>query len=185
MADKFVGYYNPAEAEAERIEIFSGKLLEYRAAQNWQGFINIALAAYEVLPLAFTYYEEIPDHLKYDFAIRAYENHGDSLESVRNAVINAGQYGRPELPAELRDKEVITIYRAGEEDPTRCKERLSWTTSLETALFFMYEYRGRHAEHLYKGEIRTADIIAYTNDRNENEVLQYNKVFNVVELPTE
>ena len=164
---------------------FLPQLMEYRDAGQWQKFISLSLTICELLPIAFNYFDEIPDELKYDFAIEAYINHGDNYPEVRKAVRHARKYGRPELPPEILAAEKITVYRAGEEPITECKKRISWTTDKDTALFFLNTYIGRHATHLYKAEIKTADIIAYTNARNEKEIMQYNKVFNIKELTPE
>lgn len=161
---------------------FLQDLLDARAAGDWKRFISRALSVYEVMPEAFSFYDEIPDGLKYDFAISAYIHHGDSIPAVRKAVKGAAKYGKADLPADLRDQETITIYRAGEEDIRKCKYRISWTTDLEVAKFFFYDYIGRHAAHLYKGQIKTSDIIAYNDERKEKEVMQYRKVFAIEEI---
>ena len=36
--------------------------------------------------------------------------------------------------------------------------------------------------HLFRAKIHTADIIAYTDDREEREVLQYRKVFDIEDI---
>ena len=149
---------------------------------KWNDFISITLACYEVMPEAFQFYDEIPDGLKYDFAISAYQNHGDSIPAVRKAVRGAAKYGKATLPAELKTQDTITVYRAGEEDITKCKYRLSWTTDRSIAEFFLNTYIHKHASHLYEAQIRPADIIAYTDGRNEKEVIQYRKVFNIREI---
>lgn len=165
---------------------FLPKLLEHRQAGRWNEFVSMALSIYEVMPEAFEFYDDVPDDLKYSFAIEAYQHHGDKIPAVRKAVRQAHKYGKPDLPADLAAVDTITVYRAGEEPITKAKYRISWTTSIETARFFLETYIGRHATHLYRGKIRPADVIAYTNDRNENEIMQYRKVFDIEELaPTE
>lgn len=166
-------------------EIFLPQLLKYRAAGKWDKFINTALSVFEVLPEAFTFYDEIPDNLKYDFAISAYQHHGDSIPAVRKAVRGAAKYGKAALPAELQRQEAITVYRAGEENITKCKYRISWTTDRSVAEFFLNTYIWRHATYLYTAQIRPADVIAYTDDRNEKEILQYGKVFNIQNITQE
>lgn len=158
------------------------RLMEYRKNEQWEEFISLALACYEVMPEAFEYYKEIPEELKRSFALQAYLHHGDSIPKVRKAVRELHPASPQELPPEIADKEIITIYRAGEEDITKCKNRLSWTTSLKTAEFFYNEYIRRHANYLYQAEIKTSNIIAFINDRKENEIIQYRKVFNIIEL---
>ena len=164
---------------------FMPELLKYRAAGEWENFCKLALTVFEVMPDAFLFYDQIPDNLKYKFAIDAYTHHGDSIPAVRKAVRGARKYGKANLPAELQTQETVVIYRAGEESIQKSKYRISWTTSLETALFFLNEYRSKHASHLYRAKIKTADIIAYTDDRNEKEVMQYNKVFDIEDITNE
>lgn len=164
---------------------FFPRLMELKNAEKWQEFITLSLTVYELMPIAFKYFDEIPDELKYNFAIEAYTNHGDAVPAVRHAVRNAKKYGRPNLPAAMAAADHITIYRAGEEIITKCKYRISWTTNKDTALFFLNTYAGRHASHLYKAKIKPADIIAYTNDRKESEIMQYMKVYDIEEITPE
>lgn len=166
-------------------EKFLPRLLECRAVGKWDKFISTALDVFEVMPEAFAFYDEIPDNLKYDFAVEAYQHHGDSIPAVRKAVRDAAKYGKADLPAELQAQEVITVYRAGEEDITKCKYRISWTTDRSVAEFFLNTYIGRHAAYLYTAQIKPADVIAYTDDRDEKEILQYRKVFNIQDITPE
>ena len=43
----------------------------YEAYKNkaWEEFVTISLTRYEVMPEAFRFYKEVPDSMKYDFAI--------------------------------------------------------------------------------------------------------------------
>lgn len=159
------------------------QLLEYAHKKEWEKFTEMALCVYEVMPDAFKHYDEIPDRLKYNFAVDAYVHHGDSVPAVRAAVRNALKYGKPKLPQSIAKKDVITVYRAGEEPIEKAKYRISWTTKRKVAEWFFYEYSKR-ACHLYRAQIKTEDIIAYTNCRKENEVMQYRKVFNIEEITT-
>ena len=150
--------------------------------KKWQDFIDLALSVYEVMPAAFSVYDEVPDALKYDFAVSAYIDHGDSIPAVRKAVRGARKYGKPVLPDELAGADEITVYRAGEEPINKARYRISWTTDRKTALFFLDTWGGRHANHLYTGKIKPGKIIAYTNDRNEHEILQYSSVYDIREV---
>lgn len=169
--------------QRKTIEQNTPKLMEYRERGQWQDFIDLALCVWQLLPFAFRFYNEIPDSMKYNFAISAYTHHGDQIGAVRKAVRSAGRYGKATLPEELTDAKTVEIYRAGEEPIEKAKFRISWTTDLKIANFFLNEYTWRHATHLYKGTIRTQDIIAYTDEREEREVMQYGKVFDIIELP--
>lgn len=158
-------------------------LMEHRQRGEWDKFTSMALACYEVMPLAFSFYDEVPDSMKYSFCTEAYTHHGDSIPAVRKAVRGALKYGKPTLPENIAGQEEITVYRAGEEPIEKAKYRISWTTDIDTALFFLNDYIGRHAAHLYTGKIKPEKIIAYTNDRNESEIMQYGSVYDIQELP--
>ena len=158
------------------------QLLECRRLGKWEQFIELALCRYEIMPLAFSYYAEVPDGMKYNFCTEAYIHHGDSLPAVRKAVREALKYGKPALPDELAGQEEITVYRAGEEPIEKAKYRISWTASKETALFFLNDWSGRHAAHLYTGKIKPEKIIAYTNAREEKEIMQYRSVYGIQEI---
>ena len=155
------------------------ELEEYRRRGEWKEYIDLSLCMWECMPDAFLHFDEVPDNLKYQYAIDAYMHHGDSVPEVREAVKRARKYGAPKLPPELEKQEVITIYRAGEEPIDEAPARISWTTSIDTALFFLDKYVKRHARYLYQGKIRAADIIAYTDERNEKEIMQFQSVFDI------
>lgn len=161
------------------------RLLEHRQKGEWKDFVKMALSRYEVMPLAFSFYDEVPDSMKYKFCTEAYTHHGDSIPAVRKAVRAALKYGKPILPEDMARQEVITVYRAGEEPIEKAKYRISWTTDINTALFFLNTYTHRHAEHLYTGKIKPDRIIAYTNDRKESEIMQYGNVYDIQEAHME
>ena len=163
-------------------EAYTSTLMEYRRRGEWENFIDITLAVCEVMPIAFQYYAEVPDNLKYNFAIDAYMQHGDSVPAVRKAVRGARRYGKPCLPPDMATLDEITVYRAGEEPIDKSKYRISWTTDKDVALFFLNDYIGRHASHLYRAKIKPEKVIAYTNDRNEKEIMQYNGVYDIEDI---
>ena len=43
----------------------------------------------------------------------------------------------------------------------------------------MYKYKNRHANYLYQANLATKDVIAYTNDREEFEVIQFGSVYDI------
>lgn len=75
--------------------------------------------------------------------------------------------------------DVITVYRSGEEEIEEAPECCSWTLSKDVADFFMYKYRNRHANYIYKAKLATKDVIAYTNEREEFEVIQFCSVYDI------
>ena len=101
---------------------------------------------------------------------------------VRKCVREALKY-RPKnaLPEEILSQKEITIYRAGEEPIEKAKYRISWTSDIEVArkFLYVYNYSKYRAKYLYKGVIKTDKIIAYYNEREEHEILQYRNVQNI------
>lgn len=156
----------------------------YEAYKNkdWEEFIKIGLYRHEIMPEAFSYYDEMPDSMKYDFAISAYIKDGDSIPAVRKAVRSARKYGAPSFPEDLEGVEVFTVYRGGKEPMYLAKYRISWTLSKEVALSFFNRHGGRHVSHLYRAKIRREDVIAYCNEREEEEIMQYRKVYDIEEI---
>ncbi len=153
------------------------------ATGKWEEFCGKVGTCYEVMPEAFKYYyKDIPQELRRDFVLSCYSHHGDSIPACRKAVRELEKKGISELPSAYRNQAAITVFRAGEEDICKAKYRLSWTIDRKIAQFFFSEFHGRHAAAIYKAKIRPCDVIAYMNDRKEQEVLQYRKVFDVVQI---
>ena len=128
------------------------------------------------------YYDSVPDNERYKFLIDLYSDGGDRIGSIRKAMRTARKYGSPVLPLDFGD--VITVYRAGDEPVNKAAYRLSWTTDLEKAKWFMnYSGRMKKADmHLYTGEIRREKVIAYFDGRSEKEIIQYGSVKNIKEI---
>ena len=139
------------------------RLRDYICQNNWEAFINTSLCNPQVLAKAFTVYDDVPDNLKYQFTIDAYTHTGARLPGVRKAVRGLRKYGKPELPEEIATQDTITVYRAGEESIGKAPYRLSWTTDKRVAEFFLNDYCRKHASHLFRAKIHTADMI----ERNE------------------
>ena len=154
-----------------------------KAEENWLGLsVNMSLFS-DWLPVTFAaYYDSVPDHERYNFLIGLYTNGGDRVGSIRKEMRNARKYGSPVLPPDLGD--IITVYRAGDESINKAPYRLSWTTDLEKAKWFM-DYSGIRKGtdmHLYVGEISRDKVIAYYDGRDEKEIIQYRNVKNIKEI---
>lgn len=153
---------------------------ELAKAGKWEEFCAQVEVVYEVMPEAFTYYyKDMPEEYRRNFVIECYMNHGDSLEECRKALVQLPKNGVNELPQGCREQPYIIIYRAGEENISEARNRLSWTLDIKTAEFFMYTWRSRHANAIYKAKIKPCDVIAFTNERNEQEVMQFQSVYDI------
>lgn len=128
----------------------------------------------------------LPDEYKYSIPIDCLTHHGDHMPGIRKYVRQARKYAPIEkrIPAEMIGLPEIEIYRAGEEPLDKAAYRISWTTSLDVAKWFYDRAVARQQpqRHIYKGIIKPEKIICYTNDRQEQEVMQYNSVKDIVEI---
>lgn len=88
----------------------------------------------------------------------------------------------PQIPAserlmELPDGDPVTVYRATKDPIDKARNGISWTTNKNVAIWFAYRFaKFREPLHVYSGAIKRDKIIAYTNDRNEFEVIQHRNV---------
>lgn len=79
----------------------------------------------------------------------------------------------------------VTVYRASRTPPGESiKNETSWTIDKDTAMFFYCRPRVVEKEetYFYQASILPKDIIAYTEERGEYEVIQHRGVFDVKPL---
>ena len=131
-------------------------------------------------------YEHLPDEYKFTIPTECYTHHGDSIPTVRKYVRAAAKYmpAHKRMPAEVLSMPEIQMYRAGEENISKARYRISWTTNFEIAKWFGERAVafGLPPRHLYAAKIKPEKIIWYTDDRNEKEVMQYNSVTDIFEI---
>ena len=166
----------------EWIRVSMAELNQAAESNDWNRVCELTECRYEIMPYTFSvYYDKIPQNLRRDFVVGCYEHHGDGVPGCRKALRGLPKNGINELPKAYREKEYITVYRAGEENLDKAKYRLSWTLDKRVALDFYnnLRYSCDRAHNLYKAKIRPCDVIAYTNERKEKEVLQYRKVYDI------
>lgn len=159
---------------------FLPKVADLAISGDWEGFSTRVQQIYETMPEAFEiFYPYMPDEYRREFVVGCYDNHGDAVDGCREALKQLPKGGAGELPDDLRGQDVITVYRAGREGMDDAPFSFSWTTSRPVANFF---YNRHDGGHVYKASLRTCDVIAYDDDRNEREVLQYGDVYDVEEI---
>ena len=133
------------------------------------------------------YYDRIPDSMKYEFVTGLFTHNGDHCANIRKALTEVRKYGSPVLPDWMTGKDVITVYRGCGGSIKRVGEGISWSTNRKVAEFFANRCivkRGVKG-HVYEAKLRIEDIIAYTDNREEQEVMQFRKVFDIKEVPFE
>ncbi len=137
------------------------------------------------------YEDLLPLELKCRIALFHYTDKGDFNPTIRKYVRKAGII-RPEnwrdlLPSSVQDLDSFVIYRGGGEDIYKAAYSLSWTLSQEMAEWFMkrHELTNPAPQHLYRGIISADRVIAYINDREEFEIVQYRGVKKIEEIAQE
>lgn len=75
-----------------------------------------------------------------------------------------------ELLAEVGNKDVLTIYRGETEHSTSYEQALSWTLDKEKASWFANRFESEEPV-VYKASVKTENILAYDNGREEQEIL--------------
>jgi hypothetical protein len=77
-----------------------------------------------------------------------------------------------DLPKDIANKEVVKIYRGGTEWSTFYKNAFSWTMDFKIAEFFSTrETKISVARHVVSADIEVKNILDYSNDREEKEIL--------------
>ena len=86
-----------------------------------------------------------------------------------------------ELLAKVGDKDTLTIYRGETKQSTPYKQALSWTLDKEKARFFATRFDSDEPT-IYKAKVKTVNVIAYDNDREEEEVLVHSDSLERIEI---
>ncbi len=131
----------------------------------------------------------IPKPIQYEIALELYTNEGDMYSEITEIVKNGKEY-RPddwnkEMPECARNETTFTVYRAGQESIDMAVESISWTLWRDVAEWFAerHEHYGQGTQHLYQATISADDVIAFTNGRREFEIIQYQGVRDIEEMP--
>lgn len=130
-------------------------------------------------------HERIPLEQLYEITLDVYTNSRISFTGCKKRIIELRKV-RPddylkELPEELEHTDPLIVYRATSSSiDQKIGTELSWTTNKDVAVWFYQRLLGD--KHLYKATIYKDKIIAYTNRRNEFEVLQHRGVKDIEEV---
>ncbi len=173
--------------ETERWNYLVSEFDEAILDENWDDMESLLTLNPDIMEEGLRIvYPILPDEYRYSIPTHCYTHNGDRMPGIRGYVRQARKYAPIEkrIPAEMIALPEIQVYRAGEEPISKARYGISWTTSLDVARWFYDRAQDLHwpKRHLYKGTIKPEKIICYTNDRQEQEVMQYNNVKNIVEI---
>lgn len=172
----------------ERVLSLYKLLIEAVNEQDWEKVSSIIMFNPEIMATGLDYaYPSLPDTYKFSIPVECHTHNGDCMPAVRKYVRQAKKYMPDEkrMPSSFLTLPEIEVYRAGEEPLHLAKYRISWTTDWEIAKWFhdRAEAQWQHPRHLYKAKIKPQKIICFDDGRNEREVMQYNSVTDIVEVP--
>lgn len=130
----------------------------------------------------------INDVFKVDYFLNNYENiPNDQKEKILDDIYTSREYVLNAIDVDLikqtfngyRVQEMISdhnitddyinIYRGQTIESTPLQKSLSWTLSKDTAKWFANRFNSNGV--VYQGKVHIKNILMYTNDRSENEVL--------------
>ncbi len=173
--------------DEERFNLLANEYFDAVEYEGWERVSSLIVLNPNIMAEGLELvYRRLPDEYRYSIPTQCYTHNGDRMPIIRKYVRQARKYAPIEkrIPAEMIGLPEIEIYRAGEEPLDKTAYRISWTTSLDVAKWFYDRAEARHQpqRHIYKGIIKPEKIICYTNDRQEQEVMQYNSVKNIVEI---
>ena len=129
-------------------------------------------------------YPMIPDHLKFKTVVRVYSLAAQDWANLKDELVDAKKFRADNHIAPLREKvsnnNTFTIYRG----VANYKEinphlSLSWTIDEEIAKSYARIIQKSKVGYVYSATINIDDVIAYVTDRYENEVIQYNGVYDI------
>lgn len=132
------------------------------------------------------YYKCLEPAERYRITVESYVT-DDGYNFPRSLIIGLKKI-RPadylkDLPDDLADDSVdtLTVYRATRTPPCGAvKNELSWSISKECSGWFFNNYKRKGtAAYLYCGKIRKDKVIAYTDSREEKEIIQHGGVFGI------
>ena len=141
------------------------------------------------------FYDRFSDRELYPLIINVYVN--DGYDFPKQLIMKAKKIrpeDRFEKPLEeeygyeqfndMPEGDIWTVYRATYNPIEKVKYDPSWTIDLGCAAWFANRPKRFDQEpmSLYKAKIKKADVIAYTDDRSEKEVIQYRSVYDIEQI---
>jgi len=175
--------------EQAKTEYYNAKAFYHFERHEWEQFCKAVLLDRNTMELCFIcgWQDKLPDSYYYDFVVSSYTHWGDSMPKVRKAVYGLKKHGAAKLPAELDGLDVITVYRGCVDDIHWVKNAISWTMDINEAKHFkqMAETFKHQPARVYQGKIRREHVLAYTNERNESEIIQHGHVYGIKDITDE
>lgn len=182
------GHDDLIEQEAQRHQHFFNNLSNIVERKNFHDiYIALSASGYNKVSLLFyqMWKEDMPfeDRLNYIREVYIDNEYGFSEFLIDEfLILLKSQEANRDWEKELKPlvkKGYLTVYRGEEDKSTKSEKAISWTTSFKTAIFFASRYTIEGG--LIKGKVKLEDVLLYTNQRNEQEVIS-EKVYDIEEI---
>ena len=121
-------------------------------------------------------FDYIPDACKYDLFLNVYCSAEYGFNSFNSEIINKIQQLKPKELIELLISKVdaagnLTLYRGESSKSSNVKKALSWTLDRDKAVWFAKRLNFSGEGYVYTGKANISHVIAYINEREEEEIL--------------
>lgn len=132
-------------------------------------------------------YPEIPKSQKYQVVFDVFTMLKQPASDLLDLVLDVRKYRPDKILDPLREltdpSGNLIVYRGSGKKERYPQYSMSWTLNKDIAVFFARDYwltrTQKNAYYIYRGVINIDDIIHYTNDREESEIVQFNSVKNI------
>lgn len=166
---------SPMGCDRERVSSLILQLNEYSAANRWDELVTYCPDYFRIEYIV-RYYDRITSDKVYSMFIDAYTEVDYGFGNVD--VEAFAKICRKKTESDkactgerlLMMPDIVTIYRGQGDGSTAVESAFSWTTDLNTAVFFAVKNSNKTAK-VYSAKVRKEDIIEYIDDRCEREVL--------------
>jgi len=154
---------------------YEDALLKYLKGNDLKGAFDIMssrdrIQAYKII------FDHTPDALKYDLFINAYCSAEYGFDAFTGKIINKIQQLKPKDLIELLKSKAdtdgnLTLYRGESSKSSNVKRALSWTLDRDKAIWFAKRFNFSGEGYVYNAKTNISHVIAYINDRSEEEIL--------------
>lgn len=142
----------------------------------------------EMLDYLRQYYNDIPAGLRFNLILECYVF--DSHNFPHSMIMELEKFRRADYLKDLpTDEDPVTVFRAGTENIVEATYAISWTIDKDIARqFYVSQFLTPGLQpprkYFYRGRIHRENILAYTDQRQEREILQYGSVFSIERIPS-
>lgn len=145
---------------------------EYLQNKDYSGVLGVISKGYRMQAFQ-DMFNIIPDEEKINLFKEVYSSMEYNFREIKNKFLQKIiKYKQPITEITPDEKGYVTVYRGESSESTPYKKALSWTTDLDTAIFFANRWKVLGAVgKVNQGKVHIDNIICYIEDRKEKEVI--------------